>query len=823
MGLSPSLFASMRFLLSLLLFYLILFSASFSFVQPVCHDDESFALMKFKESFTINRSASGDPSAYPKVSLWKPESGDCCRWRGVKCNEDTGHVISIDLSSSCLYGSINSSSSLFQLVHLQSLNLADNDFNFSHIPTAFRQLSRLTNLDLSYSVFSGQITSEIFELSNLVSLDLSGNSLKLQKPGLKSLAQKLTNLKELDLSGVDISSTVPNILANLSSLTSLYLRECNFSGPIPSSLGNLTQLISLNLADNGLHGSIPQSISRLVNLENLALFYNHLSGTVEFDLFLKLKNLTWLQLSYNNISLLTKPSTNATLPKFEILTLDSCDLSEFPEFLRNQDELGLLSLSDNKIHGQIPKWMWNLSRETLWDLDLGFNSLTGFDQLPAFLPWTNLRVLKLDSNNLQGSLPIPPPSINWYSVSNNTLTGEIPQLICNLSSALVLDLSSNYLNGLLPKCLGNMSEYLSILNLHGNSFHGTIPDTFPEGNKLKMIDFRQNQLQGRLPRSLANCTMLEALNLGHNQVNDTFPFWLGILPELRVLILRSNGIYGAMGNPNSSFDFPNIRIIDLSNNEITGKLPSQYFQTWKAMRIVDVKGLMYMQANESFTTAGTTWGGSFPYTMTFTYKGAEREYKKILDFFIAIDLSCNKFEGEIPEVVGHLKGLQLLNLSNNFLTGPIPSSLVNLSGLEVLDFAQNKLSGVIPMQLVQLTFLEFFNVSHNHLKGPIPQGNQFNTFPNSSFSDNPELCGNPLSKKCGNSEDSPPLPSTFEQNQKSSSSFEFTWKEVVMGYGCGFIVGLLVGQIVIKHDWVMRTFAIGQATRRMVNLRGKRN
>jgi Leucine-rich repeat (LRR) protein len=800
MGFSPSLLPFMRFFLSVSLFYLI-FAGFFSSVQSLCHDDESFALLKFKESFTINKSASGDPSAYPKVSLWKPESGDCCRWRGVECNEDTGHVINLDLSSSCLYGSFNSNSSLFQLVHLQSLNLADNHFNFSRIPTGFRQLSRLTDLDLSASAFSGQITSEILELSNIVFLDLSFNSgLKLQNHGLRSIAQKLTNLKELHLSEVYISSTVPNILANLSSLTSLFLEECglhgefptrifhlpnlrslrvgdnpyligsmpdfnksnpleslrltgtsfpgvlpnsignlesfkyfaigdcNFSGPIPFSLGNLTQLTFLALSENRLHGSIPQSISRLVNLENLDLAYNHLSGTVEFDLFLKLKNLKGLQLSGNKISLLTKPSTNATLPKFEILRLGSCDLSEFPDFLRNQDELGYLDLSDNKIHGQIPKWMWNLSKETLWSLELSSNSLTGFDQLPVFLPWTNLLELQLGSNKLRGSLPIPPPSINSYLVSHNMLTGEIPQLICNLSSILFLDVSNNYLSGLLPQCLGNLSDSLSVLNLHNNSFHGTIPETFTEGNKLKMIDFSQNQLQGRLPRSLANCTMLEALNLGHNQMNDTFPFWLGVLPELRILILRSNGIYGAMENLNSNFDFLNIRIIDLSNNEITGKLPSQYFQNWKAMRTVDIKDIMYMEANGRFTALGNTLVSSFTYSMTFTYKGAERVYEKISDIFVAIDLSNNRFEGEIPEVVGYLKGLQVFNLSNNFLTGHIPSSLVNLTNVEVLDFAQNKLSGVIPLQLVQLTFLTFFNVSHNHLTGPIPHGNQFEQF-----------------------------------------------------------------------------------------------
>jgi hypothetical protein len=218
-------------------------------VQSLCHDDESFALLEFKESFTINVSASIDSSAYPKVSFWKPESGDCCRWRGVKCNEDTGHVISLDLSSSCLYGSFNSNSSLFQLVHLQSLiNLAYNDFNSSRIPTGFRQLSRLTDLNLSVSGFSGQITSEILELSNLVSLDLSFNyGLKLQKHGLRSIAQKLTNLKELYLSEVDISSTVPNILANLSSLTSLFLEECGLHGEFPTIIFHLPNLSSLGV------------------------------------------------------------------------------------------------------------------------------------------------------------------------------------------------------------------------------------------------------------------------------------------------------------------------------------------------------------------------------------------------------------------------------------------------------------------------------------------------------------------------------------------------------------------------------------------------
>ncbi|KAG7991809.1 hypothetical protein I3843_02G096800 [Carya illinoinensis] len=876
----------MRFLVSLMMFNLIFVGRS-SGVQPLCHDDERFALLQFKESFIIDQYASEDPSAYPKVSSWKPDSSDCCKWDGVECNKDTGHVIDLDLSSSCLYGSLTSNSSLFWLHHLKSLNLADNHFKSSPIPTSFRQLSRLTNLNLSASGFSGQIPSEILELSKLVSLDLYHSPLlKLQKFGLRVIAQNFTNLEVLYLDQVNISSNVPNVLANLSSLTILSLSQCdllgefpvgifhlpnlqhlylqkniyltgripefhktsllktlqlahtnfngelpdsignlkslvefnafgcNFSGKIPPSLGNLTNLYMLQLQYNRLHGSIPQSISGLVNVEILGLQSNYLSGPVEFDLFMRLKYLNVLFLSDNNISLLTKPSSNSTVPKFRMLFLASCDLAEFPEFLKNLDQLEDLDLSINKIYGQVPKWMGNLSIESLW---LEFNFLTGFNQFPA-----NLKDLRLNSNMLQGSLPIPPTSISFYMISYNTLTGDIPLLICNLSSMTDLDLSGNSLSGPLPQCLGNLSDSLTIVDLHDNSFHGTIPQTFHEGKQLRIIDFSQNQLQGRIPRSLANCTKLEALNLGNNQIHDIFPFWLDILPELRVLILRFNEFYGTIGNSNRSFNFPNLHIIDLSNNDITGKLPSEYFQNWKAMQVANDEQLKYMGGENTVAMSqGDSFLETFILSLTMMNKGMKMVYTQVPSLFIAIDLSRNRFEGEIPEAVGHLQGLNLLNISNNFLTGPIPFTLANLRKLESLDLSQNKLSGVIPQQLTELTFLSHFNVSHNRLTGPIPQGKQFDTFNSNSFSENPELCGNPLPKKCGNLEDSLPPSSSHT----SEFSFEFGWKVVAMGYGCGFLFGAMFGQIVItkKYGWFMKTFAIGQPTRRRVNWRGRRN
>jgi hypothetical protein len=196
--------------------------------------------------------------------------------------------------------------------------------------------------------------------------------------------------------------------------------------------------------------------------------------------------------------------------------------------------------------------------------------------------------------------------------------------------------------------------------------------------------------------------------------------------------------------------------------------------------------------------------------MMMTNKGNNMFYEKVQELLIAIDFSSNKFVGEIPDSIGNLKGAQLLNLSNNAFTGHIPSSLGNLIELEALDLSHNKLSGGIPQQLTQLTFLEFLNVSRNNLMGPIPQGRQFDTFENKSFQGNPGLCGRPLTRKCENSNEQPSHPSISQESQDFGSPFEFGWKIVVIGYGFGFVVGVIIGPIVIarKHDWLMKTLRI---------------
>ncbi|KAM4080573.1 hypothetical protein ACJW30_11G027600 [Castanea mollissima] len=577
------------------------------------------------------------------------------------------------------------------LKSLKELYLRGCNFIGSY-PTFLPNLTQITSLDLSYNNFGGQFPWSLLNFEVLTYLDLSHNNFIGQLPEVTTnltqifssnnssnsqLVNKIpSNLESLILSGNLLNGTIPSWVYTIPSLRFLCLDHNHFTGHIGEFQHN--SLVVLLLNNNNLYGPLPFSISKLVSLIDLSISFNNLSGNVESKIFSKLKSLKYLDMS--NSPLLSLSSfTFATniLPNISTLQLSSSNTTEIPHFLQTAKYIRYLDLSKNQIEGNIPKWFLEVGKDSLYYLNLSFNSLTSV----GHLPWKQLEYLDLRSNLLQGPLPILPLGISFFSVSRNNLIGHIPSSICNLSVVNYLDLSYNHLNNVIPSCLGNLSNHLIDLDLQSNNLNGTLPTKFAKGCRLRSLKLNGNQLEGSLAQSLVHCRRLEVLDFGNNKVNSTFPRWLETLPELRVLILRSNNFHGALGNPKTKFPFPNLRIIDLSHNEFHGHLPTNLFKYLKAMMNASAnKGeLKYMGDNY------------YQDSVTVVMKGFFIDLVKIQSLFTTIDFSNNNFKGEIPKSIGELRSLKGLNFSHNNLTGCMPQSLGNLTNLEWLDLSSNKL------------------------------------------------------------------------------------------------------------------------------------
>ncbi|KAF0891663.1 hypothetical protein E2562_010882 [Oryza meyeriana var. granulata] len=680
---------------------------------------------------------------------------------------------------------------VFQLERLRVLDVSSNS-NLSGSLPEFPATS-LEVLDLSETKFSGQISSSIGNLKHLRILDISGSNGRFSG-ALPDSISDLSSLSFLDLSSSGFQlGELPASIGRMQSLSTLRLRECAISGEIPSSVGNLTRLSELDLSQNNLTGPINiNSKGAFLNLEILNLCCNSLSGlTVIVD-----------DEHYYNIS------SSAPLPQINSLGLACCNMTKIPAILRYV-VVNDLDLSCNQLDGPIPDWIWANQNDNIdvFKFNLSRNRFTNME-----LPLANARVYYLDLsfNNLQGHLPIPQsPQFLDYSnnrfssvpedlmarlsssfflnLANNSLHGGIPPIICNASSLKLLDLSYNHFSGRVPPCL--LDGHLTILKLRHNEFEGTLPDDIKGGCVSQTIDLNGNQMEGKLPRSLTNCSDLEIFDVGNNNFVDSFPSWTGELPKLRVLVLRSNRFFGAVGGiPVENGDrnrtqFSSLQIIDLASNNFSGSLQLLWFDNLKSMMVTREGDVP--QALENNLS-----GKFYRDTVVVTYKGATTTFSRVLVAFTVIDFSDNAFTGDIPESIGRLASLRGLNLSRNAFTGAIPSQLSGLTQLESLDLSSNQLDGEIPEALVSLTSIAWLNLSYNHLEGAIPQGGQFQTFGSSSFQGNAALCGKPLSVRCNGSNAGSP---SLEHRESSEDRTEtiVLYAAVGSGFGWGFAMAIL--------------------------------
>ena len=93
----------------------------------------------------------------------------------------------------------------------------------------------------------------------------------------------------------------------------------------------------------------------------------------------------------------------------------------------------------------------------------------------------------------------------WYGVT------------CSGGHVTQLELSNNQLSGSIPESIGNLSQ-LSQLYLSNNQLSGNIPASIGNMSNLYYLLLSDNQLSGNIPESIGSLSNLEALDLSNNQL-----------------------------------------------------------------------------------------------------------------------------------------------------------------------------------------------------------------------------------------------------------------------------------------------------------------
>ena len=336
----------------------------------------------------------------------------------------------------------------------------------------------------------------------------------------------------------------------------------------------------------------------------------------------------------------------------------------------------------------------------LKELDLSGNAFTGTipTDLGLLATATNITSLRLDKNQLKGSIPTELARINSLerlSLSDNYLSGTLPLELVRLTGLTHLDLDNNQLTGRIPTELALLTA-LTHLSLGDNNFEGELPKELEAMTNLKVLRFGQNSLHGTIPETLGTLTLLEELDGAQNAFEGALPSSLLDLTNLLSLDLSYNFL-DASSLANSTMEsLTSLTHLDLGHNLLGGSIPAS---------IAKLTNLLH------FDLGGNTMDGD---------ESVLDELLLSMTKLTHLDLHGNSISGSLSAATNRLSSLRFLNLADGVLNGAIPTEIGTLSKLELLDLDDNLLKGTIPTQIGRLLELESLDLGHNALIGSIP-------------------------------------------------------------------------------------------------------
>jgi len=244
----------------------------------------------------------------------------------------------------------------------------------------------------------------------------------------------------------------------------------------------------------------------------------------------------------------------------------------------------------------------------LYSMNIVFGNEVGSLQIVGELPaairnLTNLTYLRMDRHpRLSG--PLPPniikafPSITSLSLTNSNLSGTVTVSPEPYKAIDELDLSGNFFTGT-PFCQDQAANFtVHSLNFSTNQFSGTFcgDDT---STKLELLDISDNQFTGVNITITNQSNNVFPLRILYGQQNrlQTFPSDLLRLPRLEEIYFDSNNISGTLTFPYISTTSSLVRLISLTNNNITDLQPSTVSPSLFTAESLQISDLVFLGGN----------------------------------------------------------------------------------------------------------------------------------------------------------------------------------------------------------------------------------